>query len=31
MFDFRHSRHSDARLFLDPVTGQPLHHGQARR
>jgi phospholipase C len=30
-FDFRHSRHSDARLFLDPVTGQPLHHGQARR
>jgi len=31
MFDFRQSRQSDTRLFLDPATGQPLHHPLARR
>jgi phospholipase C len=28
MFSFRHSRHHNAKLFLDPVTGQPV--GTAR-
>ena len=29
MFDFRHSQHRDATLFLDPVTGQPLQPGDS--
>ena len=28
MFDFKHHRDDDGRLFLDPVTGQPVgQHG----
>jgi hypothetical protein len=25
MFDFKHNR-DDSELFLDPTTGQPVHH-----